>query len=193
MAVKGKAKILGAFVLGLLLGTVGMFLFMGISSKRLMAVYTDGALLEMAQTANALRNGRDDDLLKRYDAAIPQMAVHFDRLFRKYLKGNEAHETLWVIQRYYDRNPSVPVPADLEPILDSLPPDPRGRFRSLNHQPAPDFVLDTLSGDRVKLSDHKGKNVVILDFWAISCGPCRRSLPIIERAVSYTHLTLPTN
>jgi len=48
--------------------------------------------------------------------------------------------------------------------------------------PAPDTTLNVLDGATVKLSDHIGKQVVVLDFWASWCGPCRRGLPIIQKA-----------
>ncbi|MGE5173017.1 MAG: TlpA disulfide reductase family protein [Betaproteobacteria bacterium] len=45
---------------------------------------------------------------------------------------------------------------------------------------ASDFTLQDLNGKNVKLSDYKGK-VVLLDFWATWCPPCRASIPAIEK------------
>jgi len=45
---------------------------------------------------------------------------------------------------------------------------------------APDFVLTTLDGREVRLSDYRG-HVVFLNFWATWCGPCKVEMPAMER------------
>ncbi|WP_096274572.1 peroxiredoxin family protein [Paucisalibacillus globulus] len=44
---------------------------------------------------------------------------------------------------------------------------------------APDFQLDTLTGDTVKLSDFRGSRVMI-NFWSTWCPPCRAEMPDME-------------
>jgi cytochrome c biogenesis protein CcmG/thiol:disulfide interchange protein DsbE len=41
---------------------------------------------------------------------------------------------------------------------------------------APDFTLETMEGNTFTLSDQRGK-VVVLNFWATWCGPCRKEIP----------------
>jgi peroxiredoxin len=42
---------------------------------------------------------------------------------------------------------------------------------------APDFELEALSGEALRLSALKGQQVVLLDFWATYCEPCLRAMP----------------
>ncbi|MDQ2859724.1 MAG: TlpA family protein disulfide reductase [Pseudomonadota bacterium] len=46
-------------------------------------------------------------------------------------------------------------------------------------QPAPDFTVATFGGRTVKMADLKG-DVIVLNFWATWCAPCRQELPLLE-------------
>lgn len=46
---------------------------------------------------------------------------------------------------------------------------------------APDFEVTLLDGGRARLADYVGRNVVILNFFATWCGPCRAEMPELQR------------
>ncbi len=80
-----------------------------------------------------------------------------------------------------------------QPLADSLfafrvPPDAKSvdqfsngrQYEDLTGQAAGDFTLPDLEGHKHSLSDHRG-SVVLLDFWATWCGPCRIQMPNVDK------------
>ena len=48
---------------------------------------------------------------------------------------------------------------------------------------APDFNLETLEGEQIRLSELRGR-VVLINFWATWCGPCRVEMPAFQSRVT---------
>jgi thiol-disulfide isomerase/thioredoxin/outer membrane lipoprotein-sorting protein len=58
--------------------------------------------------------------------------------------------------------------------------DPTAGEGELTGHPAADFSLSDLEGHAHRLSEERGK-VVMLDFWATWCGPCRAQMPAVDK------------
>jgi len=50
-------------------------------------------------------------------------------------------------------------------------------------KPAPGFTLNDVNGRKVSLSEYKG-NLILLNFWATFCGPCKEEMPSLNNLYS---------
>ena len=100
-------------------------------------------------------------------------AEHY-KAWEKYVRLGE-NDYEFVIDRY-GRS------LQLKPLAEKLPPTAILR----PGYPAPDFSFTDLEGKAHKLSDYRGK-VVLLDFWVINCGPCQMDAPKVAQVYEQLH------
>ncbi len=71
-------------------------------------------------------------------------------------------------------------PADAKLVSAFGPPQSSALAEEFEGKPAPAFTLTGVKGSTVSLAKYKGK-VVLLDFWATWCRPCRIEMPLVQK------------
>ena len=69
-------------------------------------------------------------------------------------------------------------------VASFTPPEPVPEAAVLLGKTAPPFVLELFGGGTLDIAAKQGKEIVVLDFWATWCLPCRKAMPIIEKVTS---------
>jgi len=79
------------------------------------------------------------------------------------------------------------VPISLLILLTGCTRPPSETLTALEvNKAAPEFKLPDLKGQEFSLDQYKGK-VVLLDFWATWCSPCRMTMPLVEKLQDEFH------
>jgi hypothetical protein len=121
---KGKLKTIGIFALGFLTGTI---LLGGLIVWNYTVMFRELYHIQIISNINTIsmiRSGREDKLLKYMEANIPEWVTFADSV----LRGKTRLDSLWSIQRYYEKF-NLDVPSEIQPILKKLPPPPSTSYQ----------------------------------------------------------------
>ncbi len=115
-----KTRLLLAGLVGLIIGLLGSWLFIGRRCADTFAQQYTVSVMDQANVALHIRAGKEAELLDGIERSLPTYALAVDEHFRAYPGATDA---LWMIKAYYQRN-EISMPPEIAGILAALPPKP---------------------------------------------------------------------
>ena len=141
------------------------------------AEYDPGRYAELGAEFVQVAVERQAELAAAYRSLRPVVAAP-SRLAPEVLRGRD-RETMVALVLFALLALAVPLTRGVAAPQRTVAAEGLGAA-ALNAKPAPDFTLEAVGGNRVSLSDYRGK-VVMLNLWATWCPPCVRETPRLVR------------
>jgi thiol-disulfide isomerase/thioredoxin len=169
------------FIYGMYADTYGMVLYQMGQYKKGLPFAKDGAIV--------INKGKDADQNNTYALLAEKVLPlkQYKKEIEQFVKdGKSSSEMKDILQRAYVKEKGSE--AGFSDYIVALQKENIEKMmvelkKSMLSETAPVFALNDLDGKKIDITDLKGK-VVVVDFWATWCGPCKASFPGMQKMVN---------